>query len=762
MKSASMSSAVSRTTLPGGASFASVKAVVDGRGDRNTSVLGDVADVVEEPLRILRDIGFVDRSVVQSPNDAPSENEQRVHGGVVAVGDGDGVLDGGGRLVAAVDRRENGVDGKRLAGVHTRQWVFRHKKATPPNAASIRPKDTQIPSAVLRSIAFGTHANEAIQLARTNSLPEQGRLSDRERNPSICSIRSWSPPTAPSVKRAVDVALDLADRFEADVHALSVIDASEVDASPQQLRDEPHRPSRPPMMRSPRSRGARRGSSDDRDPRGPPRHRDLRVRSRGRCRRGRDRDPRSPRREPPPARQRRRADRPTSPVPVLTVRQFEPTGNDDDAAGEGKPPTPNLSSGSHLSPSHDTGGYFPAGHAARTMYDELIQSGDLSLPEIGTAGNRLLPADTLEEDLEDQQTAARTRGCRGRALLRTRTPTGWPASRSSGRPTATCRTCRNPTRMRPKMMTTGTSRNRSPTRRTTPTNRTLSSRRPTPREPLEEPGTDAPRSRAHPSEPHNIEDALARVAEFGDEGDRYLRLRPRARPLRVRRNGARRGTRDRRQRRVVRPPPVGRRRGAGGPVTPASTSWSATPTRSAAPTWSTARSSNDFSPLYEELAAVTGTTTSGCARPAQRRPRDYAYWTDPAEYVEVVREYGVDLPEWVTDYTRRAPRREGGAHRSGGRPCGTSRNRRLHGRDHLRPLFTKRGRRDDARAGSRRLGDRQTRRLGLHSGHRRVRTVPRGRGEGQRRRPPLRPRAASPTSTTICSTTRTTGRPAVP
>ncbi|QRV13539.1 universal stress protein [Haloterrigena salifodinae] len=41
-----------------------------------------------------------------------------------------------------------------------------------------------------------------------------------------------------SVKRAVDVALDLADRFDAEVHALSVVDASEVDASPQQLRAE--------------------------------------------------------------------------------------------------------------------------------------------------------------------------------------------------------------------------------------------------------------------------------------------------------------------------------------------------------------------------------------------------------------------------------------------------------------------------------------------------------------------------------------------
>jgi nucleotide-binding universal stress UspA family protein len=41
-----------------------------------------------------------------------------------------------------------------------------------------------------------------------------------------------------SVNRAIDVALDLADRFDAEVHALSVIDASEVDASPEQLREE--------------------------------------------------------------------------------------------------------------------------------------------------------------------------------------------------------------------------------------------------------------------------------------------------------------------------------------------------------------------------------------------------------------------------------------------------------------------------------------------------------------------------------------------
>ncbi|MFP8889724.1 universal stress protein [Natrialbaceae archaeon A-CW2] len=41
-----------------------------------------------------------------------------------------------------------------------------------------------------------------------------------------------------SVRRAVTVAVDLAGRFGADVHAISVVDAGEVDASPEQLREE--------------------------------------------------------------------------------------------------------------------------------------------------------------------------------------------------------------------------------------------------------------------------------------------------------------------------------------------------------------------------------------------------------------------------------------------------------------------------------------------------------------------------------------------
>ncbi|WP_226007906.1 DHH family phosphoesterase [Natrinema salinisoli] len=59
----------------------------------------------------------------------------------------------------------------------------------------------------------------------------------------------------------------------------------------------------------------------------------------------------------------------------------------------------------------------------------------------------------------------------------------------------------------------------------------------------------------------------------------------------------------------------------------------------------------DFGPMYEELAAVTRDHDLWLREdPRSDDLADYAYWTDPAEYVEVVREYGVDLPEWVTDY----------------------------------------------------------------------------------------------------------------
>lgn len=41
-----------------------------------------------------------------------------------------------------------------------------------------------------------------------------------------------------SVQRAVGVALDLADRFDAAVHVLTVVDTPEIDGAPTELRDD--------------------------------------------------------------------------------------------------------------------------------------------------------------------------------------------------------------------------------------------------------------------------------------------------------------------------------------------------------------------------------------------------------------------------------------------------------------------------------------------------------------------------------------------
>ena len=58
-----------------------------------------------------------------------------------------------------------------------------------------------------------------------------------------------------------------------------------------------------------------------------------------------------------------------------------------------------------------------------------------------------------------------------------------------------------------------------------------------------------------------------------------------------------------------------------------------------------------FDDRYAELAAVTRDHDLWLREdPRSDDLADYAYWTDPAEYVEVVREYGVDLPDWVRDY----------------------------------------------------------------------------------------------------------------
>ncbi|WP_254861892.1 DHH family phosphoesterase [Halovivax gelatinilyticus] len=60
---------------------------------------------------------------------------------------------------------------------------------------------------------------------------------------------------------------------------------------------------------------------------------------------------------------------------------------------------------------------------------------------------------------------------------------------------------------------------------------------------------------------------------------------------------------------------------------------------------------HDFDDRHVDLVAVTRDHDLWIREdPRSDDLADYAYWTDPGEYVEVVREYGADLPEWVTDF----------------------------------------------------------------------------------------------------------------
>jgi len=59
----------------------------------------------------------------------------------------------------------------------------------------------------------------------------------------------------------------------------------------------------------------------------------------------------------------------------------------------------------------------------------------------------------------------------------------------------------------------------------------------------------------------------------------------------------------------------------------------------------------EFEPVHEELAAVTRDHDLWLREdPRSDDLADYAYWTDPEAYAEVVREHGADLPGWVREY----------------------------------------------------------------------------------------------------------------
>ncbi|MGQ3411282.1 DHH family phosphoesterase [Natrinema sp. LN54] len=282
------------------------------------------------------------------------------------------------------------------------------------------------------------------------------------------------------------------------------------------------------------------------------------------------------------------------------------------------------------------------------MYDELIQSGDLSLARKSVLpGTGFFLPDTLEDDLEDQQTEAALEGAEV-AVIADPDADGLAC-------VALLREAYDDVRNIPDPDDDGDGDDAD---------------RPEPvadatddadeenvviaagdaDEPLEEPEPTPHTVALVPASPHDVEDALARVAEYGDEGidifvcdlapDRYEYVEDElAAALETADSIA---WYDHHQwgddvARAVRETGVDLVIGDSDEECSADVVYRSL--------------EYEFDPMYEELAAVTRDHDLWLREdPRSDDLADYAYWTDPAEYVEVVREYGVDLPEWVTDY----------------------------------------------------------------------------------------------------------------
>ncbi|WP_049910296.1 DHH family phosphoesterase [Natrinema gari] len=261
------------------------------------------------------------------------------------------------------------------------------------------------------------------------------------------------------------------------------------------------------------------------------------------------------------------------------------------------------------------------------MYDELIRSDDLSLSRKSVLpGTGFFLPDTLEDDLADQRTEAALEGAET-AVIADPDADGLAC-------VALIREAYDDIQNVPESDEIDDDGDT-----TDPAGA-----------PLEEPEPTPNGVALLPASPHDVEDALARVAEYGDDGidifvcdlapDRYEYV---AEELTAALEIADRlAWYDHHQwgddvARAVRDAGVDLVIGDSDEECSADV---------------VARSLEyEFGPMYEELAAVTRDHDLWLREdPRSDDLADYAYWTDPAEYVEVVREYGVDLPAWVEEY----------------------------------------------------------------------------------------------------------------
>ncbi|AXR76563.1 DHH family phosphoesterase [Natrarchaeobaculum sulfurireducens] len=275
------------------------------------------------------------------------------------------------------------------------------------------------------------------------------------------------------------------------------------------------------------------------------------------------------------------------------------------------------------------------------MYDELIDSGDLPLARKSVLpGTGFFLPDSLEEDVEDEQVAAALEGAEVAVVA--------DADADGLACVALIREAYDDVQQIPEPDEDDEDTADEPDRDATDADAAA----------LE---PDAPISEAEPTphavalipaSPHNVEDALARVAEYGDEGidcyvcdlapDRYEYVEDELEAALE--TAAHVAWYDHHQWDDEVADAV-REAGVDLVVGDSEEECSADVVYRSL--------EYEFSAMYDELAAVTRDHDLWLREdPRSDDLADYAYWTDPAEYVEVVREYGVDLPEWVQEFIR--------------------------------------------------------------------------------------------------------------
>ncbi|ELY41767.1 DHH family phosphoesterase [Natronorubrum tibetense] len=275
------------------------------------------------------------------------------------------------------------------------------------------------------------------------------------------------------------------------------------------------------------------------------------------------------------------------------------------------------------------------------MYDELIDSGELPIARKSVVpGTGFFLPDTLEEDLEDEQTAAALEGA-DVAVVADPDADGLAC-------VALIREAYDDVRNVPEPDEEDDDADE--TADGEPAADAVDDADEAADAPLEEPEPTPHSVALIPASPHDVEDALARVAEYGEDGidlfvcdlapDRYEYVEDELDAALETASGV--AWYDHHQwgddvAQSVRDAGVDLVVGDSDEECSADVVYRSL--------------EYDFDPMYEELAAVTRDHDLWLREdPRSDDLADYAYWSDPAEYVEVVREYGADLPDWVSEF----------------------------------------------------------------------------------------------------------------